>query len=69
MEEKTINPYIEKMLTDWFRNILTLIFSIPTIFLIIFAVVNKWIDQTFAIELIFLFVGIFVGKWFENGKK
>ena len=34
-EIKLINPYIEKLLGEWFKNVILLILLIPTIIIII----------------------------------
>lgn len=69
MNESQINPYIDKIFGEWFKNIILIILLIPTIFIIVFGLKNKWIDQNFAVGLLFLLLGIYIGKWFENGKK
>jgi len=67
--KKEVNPYLEKIFGEWFKNVVLLLLLIPMIFILIWGVIVKWIDQSFAIDFLFLLLGIYIGKWFENGKK
>lgn len=66
--ENQVNPYIERIFGVWFKNILLLALLLPSIFLLIFGLVNSWIGKDFGLQLLFLLLGIYIGKWFENGK-
>lgn len=71
MEEpkKEVNPYLDKIFSDWFKNIVILIVIISGLILLIFSLYKNWIDKDFSIDLLFFIMGIIIGKWLENGKK
>jgi len=64
-----INPYIENIFGKWFKNIVLLILLIPSIVLLIYALLNGWVGKDFGLQILFLLLGVYMGKGFENGKK
>ena len=69
IKEKEVNPYIDKILGIWFKNIIIFIVILIGAFLLVFGVLNGWIGRDFGVELMFFILGIVIGKWLENGKK
>ncbi len=64
-----INPYVEKIMGEWSRNILTLVLAIGLITLAALGIGLRWIDKDFGLQIFYLLFGINVGEWLDQRKK
>ncbi|GEM_PF-4931792 len=66
MTRTEINPYVERVFGVWFKNVVILLFAVPTLTIITLSVIHGWIGKDFSLQLFFLFSGVYLARWFDH---